>query len=158
MGKRKNQNDQVELTVPPTAARAARMALRSLQPAAWANQIVSRRRPAIKAASFGTQLLERFEQPNSVGIYAETFAERFLQEPLETEREEMTLAPYSPAQRQVSAARQGALEWPSGPPTAPLSRGPLLGTPADTSEQTIASEQLLDDLRALGWDTARSQR
>jgi hypothetical protein len=55
------------------------------------------------------------------------------------EGQNMELAPFAPPQRQVSSARQGAMEWDGA-------------TPQRSTSASSEASSLIDQLKAMGWD------
>lgn len=113
-------------------------------PAAWALRITEQRRAQVPI--FGVYFDQRLASVASAGATAAAFAERSTPETLKPPRLDMTIAPFAPPLRQISAARQGAPVWqrPSGPPREP--RLP----PADRRAPSEAAG-LAGELAALGW-------
>lgn len=134
-----------ELTITKTAAQAERLAARMAMPAAWATRIAEQRRAQVP--TFGARFDQRLASVASAGATAAAFAERYTPEPIEPPALDMTIAPFAPPLRQISAARQGAPVWQrqSGPPREP--RLP----PADRARAPSATPGLAGELAALGW-------
>jgi hypothetical protein len=137
------------LAITPTAARAGRLAERMSLLATWAGRIVASRGAPVRGRGFGARLAQRFDTSDSLGARAAELSQRLTLEPIEVRAVEMSLAPFAPPLRQISAARQGAAEWrparePRLPPWArPPSENDLPPAPSRT--------QLLDELASIGW-------
>lgn len=108
-----------------------------------ARDIVARRLGGPADAIAGG-LTRRFDTSGAPGLQAGAFARRFVARPLRAEPLEMTVSPYAPPQRQISAVRQGAPMWP--PAAAPAA--PAAHEPAPRAKVEEPSE-LPGDLRAL---------
>ena len=141
------------LTITPTAAQAARLAKRMSLPAMWAEQIAARRNSSSLASGFGVRLAERFDTSDTTGTRAAELGQRFTPEPIEVNTVEMSLAPFAPPLRQISAARQGAAEWQSGGrPTRELRLPPWARPHPENDAPPVSSgPQLLDELASMSW-------
>ncbi|HEX6289748.1 MAG TPA: hypothetical protein VFZ66_11185 [Herpetosiphonaceae bacterium] len=149
MSASKNDNAHTpDITLPSSIAQTMRLVQRTAQIAGWGERIAAHNQPP-RSASFGSRLFRRFEPTNSPGIWADSFAQRFAASELEPSNSELKLAPYAPAQRQVSAARQGALPWSSADPFAPAAAP--AAAPIARMADTPAADPLLSDLMASGW-------
>lgn len=106
--------------------------------AGWARRIVSRQQPLVRVG-FGSQLIERWQPRSPVGEWAVEVARRFAVGTAGARAEPLVLSPYAPPQRQISAARQGAAEWPHGE-----GRSASADRPSDLPA-------ILQDLMSQGW-------
>ncbi|HEY0602320.1 MAG TPA: hypothetical protein VGD58_05370 [Herpetosiphonaceae bacterium] len=139
-----------------------RLVQRVAHSATWGERIARHHQPT-SAADFGPRLFRRFDAANAPGQWANTFAQRFVADEMPPSSSELTLAPHAPAQRQVSAARQGALGWSGGdsfssPASSfggPIDRFPSpassFGGPIDRLADADASQSLIGDLMGSGW-------
>ena len=104
----------------------------------WASQIRSHQQPLVRVG-FGARMIERWQPRSPVGEWAGEVARRFAVGTTGAKAEPLVLSPYAPPQRQISAARQGAAEWPHGEGR---------GSPAGRSDDLPA---ILQDLMNQGW-------
>lgn len=132
------------LTITATADAARRLAERMALPAAWAARLAGLHRPELAPASFGVWVSARQRRPIE---RLDQLAQRFRPEPLELPQAELTVTPFAPPLRQISAARQGAAEWQARRAPAREPRLPPWARP--TPEP--AAPALLGDLASLGW-------
>ena len=152
MAASKNNNlPAPDLALPTSIVQTMRLVQRIAQNATWGERIAAQHQlPA--AASFGSRLFRRFDAASTPGVWASAFAQRFATDELTPSTTDLTLAPYAPAQRQVSAARQGALPWSGGDdfsaawPTGSIDRSP----------EPSAHHSLFNDLATSGWDVQSS--
>jgi hypothetical protein len=79
------------------------------------------------------RLVQRFDVSGSPGLRAAAFSRRFATRTLQGAPVEMTLSPYAPPQRQISAVRQGV-------PLAPMWRPASGDAPADAPEPNSVIE------------------
>lgn len=100
----------------------------------------------------GARILRRLDTSGAPGLGAVAFSRRFAQRHLRLEAIELTVSPYAPPQRQLSAVRQGAPMWPPAQPasaadslTHSSQRAPS-GAPKATPQD---ANQLPPDLKAL---------
>lgn len=113
-----------------TGLKALVLASRLARPADWADGIVRRAQPLVMV-DFGARLRERFGSSGGTSTLAAEVARRFERSDMGEQSVPLEIAPFSPPQRQISAARQGALEGP----------------------KTLSSDSpsLMDDLKKMGW-------
>ena len=111
------------------------------QAAAWADQLIRRRR-TIVAVDFGSRLIRRWHSGGGSAEWASTVAKQFRSDTQPQPSTDLVVSPYAPPQRQISAARQGAAEWPHSPGTG------MSGPPAQPNELPA----ILQDLMAHGWN------
>ncbi|HEY0735810.1 MAG TPA: hypothetical protein VGD69_12940, partial [Herpetosiphonaceae bacterium] len=125
-----------------------RLVQRVAHSATWGERIARHHQPT-SAADFGPRLFRRFDAANAPGQWANDFAQRFVADELPPSSSALTLAPHAPAQRQVSAARQGALGWSGGDRfSSPASS---FGGQIDRFADADASQSLIGDLMGSGW-------
>lgn len=102
--------------------------------------------------SVGAQLIQRLDTSDAPGLGAAAFSRRFVQRALRLGELELTVSPYAPPQRQLSAVRQGAPMWPpagsSAGPTAPEAARPASPPPTPKATAQDVGE-LPPDLKAL---------
>lgn len=108
----------------------------------------------------GDTIVGRLDTSGAPGWGAAEFSRRFLRRTLRMSELELTVSPYAPPQRQLSAARQGAPMWPPAatPRSAPGAQPPgpaAPGTPPkvaarDTNELPADLKALLDLHRSRG--------
>ncbi|NJM08122.1 hypothetical protein HC891_20940 [Candidatus Gracilibacteria bacterium] len=106
----KTSDKQQALDLPPNLARTVQMAARLGRTASFAERLAARRLP-LAAQVFSALLLDRFETSFAPGWRADGMAAQFDTEELAVAAVEMTVSPFAPPQRQLSAVRQGAAMW-----------------------------------------------
>ncbi len=105
----------------------------------------------------GAQLIRRLDTSGAPGLGAAAFSRRFVQRALRLGELELTVSPYAPPQRQLSAARQGAPMWPPAGappaqgPAAPHAASPAASPAAPPTPRATAQDiaELPPDLKAL---------
>lgn len=101
----------------------------------------------------GAGLIRRLDTSGAPGLGAAAFSRRFVQRALRLGALELTVSPYAPPQRQLSAARQGAPMWPpAGEPPPLASAAPRAASPAPPPAPRVAAQdvgELPPDLKAL---------
>ncbi len=101
----------------------------------------------------GAQLIRRLDTSGAPGLGAAAFSRRFVQRALRLGELELTVSPYAPPQRQLSAASQGAPMWPTaGAPPAQGPAAPHAASPAPPPTPRAAAldiAELPPDLKAL---------
>lgn len=115
----KTSNKQQTLGLAPNLARTLSTVARLRRTAQFADRLVARQLP-FGAQAFSIRLLDRFDTSVAPGWQAESVGEQFATEELAIDTVEMTVSPFAPPQRQISAVRQGAAMW--SPPSIPLPR------------------------------------
>jgi hypothetical protein len=118
------------------------------RPAAWAARVVAQRQPG-PASALVIGLFQRLATAEAPGMRAADLARRFALESLALDAIDLTISPYAPPQRQISAARQGAPMWSSSAvqrPVAPTRTAPAHVHPAG---RPPARDEIPEDLRAL---------
>jgi uncharacterized protein YjbJ (UPF0337 family) len=156
MAASKNNNAHTPaLTVPASIVQTMRLVQRVTHSASWGERIARQHLPP-SAADFGPRLFRRFDASHAPGQWADSFAQRFVAEELAPSSAALTLAPHAPAQRQLSAARQGAIGWSGGDPFA-TSPSFAAGSIARSADE-YAGQSLISDLMSSGWgsDSGRS--
>ena len=81
--------------------------------------------------SVGEGILRRMDTSGAPGLGAAAFSRRFVQRHLRLGALELTVSPYAPPQRQLSAVRQGAPMWPPAAAQQAPAPNPPIG-PAGT--------------------------
>lgn len=99
--------------------------------------------------SVGERLLRRMDTSGAPGHGAAAFARRFAQRHMRLAPLELTVSPYAPPQRQLSAARQGAPMWPPAAPQPAAAPAPR-ATPQDPSPIPPDLKALLELHRSRG--------
>jgi hypothetical protein len=107
-------------------------------------------------AGLERSIVRRFDTSGAPGLHAAHLGQRFVARPLRSAPLELTVSPYAPPQRQISAARQGAAMWSSAPPAAaaPAAAAPSAAAPAAeaSAPARVAAQdasELPSDLKAL---------
>jgi hypothetical protein len=132
----KTSDKQQTLDLPPNLARTLQMTTHLGQTARFADRLAARRLP-FGAQAFGTLLLDRFNTRYAPGWQAESVGEQFVAEELAVNEVEMTISPFAPPQRQISAVRQGAAMW--SPPSTPLPQLPIDESPPEPRPRPSAA-------------------
>lgn len=101
-------------------------------------RILSRQQPLVRVG-FGADLIARWQPRSPVGEWAVEVARRFAVGMAGGKAEPLVLSPYAPPQRQISAARQGAADWPHGE------------VRAASAERPSELPAILQDLMSQGW-------
>lgn len=100
--------------------------------------------------SVGEGILRRMDTSGAPGLGAAAFSRRFVQRHLRLGALELTVSPYAPPQRQLSAVRQGAPMWPPAAaqqaPADPRGAARPAGAPKAAPQDP---DQLPPDLKAL---------
>ncbi len=124
----------------PRADRGEEMLTTLPQLQQTAQRILRHSRPLVQV-DFGPRLIQRLSGDSAVGSWANEHAARFQPPPDRYDRPTMDVSPFVPPQRQLSAARQGAPNWPGAtPPSAPAA------SPASSNMDAIRRE-----LESMGW-------
>lgn len=110
-------------------------------------------------ASIGAAILRRLDTSGAPGLHAAGLGGRFAPRAMRAAPLPMTVSPYAPPQRQISAARQGAAMWrppaAAAPPTAAAPAGapepPRPDAEPAAPRRVAASDpsELPDDLKKL---------
>lgn len=85
-----------------------------------AARIIGHQRPLINLQG-GQELIARYTTSETTGTWAEQFAARFTPRPFGSPPPAMDIAPFAPPQRQISSARQGALDRSGGQQSSGMS-------------------------------------